>query len=775
MKLKVYHLIFFALFVVPGFSQTPTQNLRGKIIDKVTQAGLPGVNVHIFPLNLTVSSNPDGSFSFPKLPIGRYSLLFSLVGYDKSTLANIELGSGKETILSVELSESVTTLNELVVHKENLKDQTINDMVVVSGRQFSVQESNRYAGGYADASRMVMSFAGVTSSGNDQNNEIVIRGNSPKGLLWRIEGVEIPNPNHFGDGQGSTSGIISMLNSASLANSDFLTGAFPSEYGNALSGVFDLKFRRGNNQKHEFMAQLSVIGIETSAEGPISKKGASYRFNFRYSTLELLLKSGLLKIETGGFSPAYRDMNFTLNFPTKKLGTFALWGFGGLNLSDDKDLNSVQNNQGKTGVIGLSNTYSLGKKGYLYSVLMASRERSKEFEEILLSNKNWVVNKQKLFQYDNLRFSSFYNYKISSKASLRTGLVFSNLGYEFDDNRRDNSRNRLVNFLFENDNKFFFQAYSQLKFNINRKISFSGGIHYNKFLLNNNQTFEPRLAAKYQTNRKNAFSAGFGLHSRLEPISVYLLKRQKTGEIFEKPNKNLGLTRAAHYVVGYHRVLNPNWNLKIEAYYQKLFQIPIDTSQRSLFSILNASAGLIGNVMTNEGEGENKGIELTLERYFYNNYYFMFTGSLFDSKFLARDGKWRNTVFNNTYAGNILGGKEFSVSKQKNKFLVINSRLIWRGGNRYIPINLAESIKRNTTVNDVTKAFEPRLPNYWRIDLGLALKINLKKATWALSADIQNLTNRKNIIQERYNTSTNNILYNYALPLLPIFSFKVDF
>jgi hypothetical protein len=379
-----------------------------------------------------------------------------LVGYDKSTLANIELGSGKETVLSVELSESVTTLNELVVHKENLKDQTINDMALVSGRQFSVQESNRYAGGYADASRMVMSFAGVTSSGNDQNNEIVIRGNSPKGLLWRIEGVEIPNPNHFGDGQGSTSGVISMLNSGSLANSDFLTGAFPSEYGNALSGVFDLKFRRGNNQKHEFMAQLSVIGIETSAEGPINKKGASYRFNFRYSTLELLLKSGLLKIETGGFSPAYRDMNFTLNFPTKKLGTFALWGFGGLNRTDDKDLNSVQNNQGNTGVIGLSNTYSVGKKGYLYSVLMTSRERAEEFEEILLSNKTWVVNKQKLFQYDNLRFSSFYNYKISSKASLRTGIVFSNLGYEFDDNRRDNSRNRLVNFLFEHDNTFFF-------------------------------------------------------------------------------------------------------------------------------------------------------------------------------------------------------------------------------------------------------------------------------------------------------------------------------
>lgn len=775
MKFKFFFTFLFLHLNLLIYAQSPTQTLRGTILDKETQSFIPGVNVTILPLNQTVSSGIDGTFKFQKIPIGRYTIVFSMMGFDKKTLANIELGSGKEVVMQIEMVESTIVLNEILVKGEQLKDQTINDMVLVSGRQFSVAESNRYAGGYADASRMVMSFAGVTSSGNDQNNEIVIRGNSPKGLLWRLEGVEIPNPNHFGDGQGSTSGIISMLNSASLANSDFLTGAFPAEYGNALSGVFDLKLRRGNDQKHEFMAQLSVIGLEASAEGPINSKGASYRFNFRYSTLELLLKSGLLKIETGGFSPEYRDMNFTLNFPTKKTGTFSLWGFGGINKSDDQDVNSVENNLGKTGVIGLSNTYSLGKRGYVYSVLMASKESATEYEEVLLANAKWVIGKQKLFQYKNLRFSSFYNYKINAKGSLRSGIIFSNLGYQFDDNRRDNTRNVLVNFLNENDATQFFQAYSQIKYSFSSRFSVSGGLHLNRFLLNQNQTFEPRLSGRYQLNSNQAITAGFGLHSRLEPISVYLLKRRKTGEIFEQPNRNLGLTRAAHYVIGYNKLLNEHWNLKIEAYYQKLFEVPLDTNKRSLFSVLNASAGLISNVMTNDGQGENRGLELTLERYFNKNYYFMLTGSLFDSKFLGRDSKWRNTVFNNTYAGNILGGKEFSVSKSKNKFLVVNSRMMWRGGNRYIPINLAESIKRNTTINDNTKAFEPRLPDYWRLDLGVSLKINLKRATWSLSADIQNVSNRKNKIQERYNTATKQIFYNYALPLVPIFNFKVDF
>jgi hypothetical protein len=523
------------------------------------------------------------------------------------------------------------------------------------------------------------------------------------------------------------------------------------------------------------MTQLSVIGMEASAEGPINNKGASYRANFRYSTLALLLKSGLLKIETGGFSPEYRDMNFTINLPTKKMGIFSLWGFGGLNESDDKDENSVEKNQGKTGVIGVSNTYSLGKKGYVYSVLSRSKEKANEYEEILLANKAWVTSKQKLFQYNNFRLASFYNYKINAKGSLRTGFTISNLGYEFDDNRRDNSRNVLVNFLIENDATQYFQSYSQLKYSLTSKITLSGGLHYNRFLLNQNQTFEPRLSGRFRLDSKQTITAGFGLHSRLEPISIYLLKRRKTGEIFEQPNKNLGLTKSAHYVVGYNFVPKEHWNLKLEAYYQKLYEVPLDTSAKSLFSLLNSSSGLISNVMTNDGKGENKGIELTVERYFHNNYYFMLTASLFDSKYLARDNKWRNTVFNNSYAGNVLVGKEFSIAKNKNKYLVINSRMMWRGGNRYTPINLAESIRRNTTITDISKAFDPRLPDYWRLDLGVSLKINLKTTTWTLSTDIQNVTNRKNIIQERYNSATKKIFYNYALPLIPIISFKVDF
>lgn len=767
--------IILSSFIFSVNAQQPFQTLRGKVLDKDTQQPLPGASVIINEIKKGTITSENGTFTFEKLPIGRYSLSISMVGFLTTNIPIVELGSGKEIVLNIEMAENPQFLNEIVVKAEYDKQKTINDLALVSGRQFTVQETNRYAGGYGDPSRMAMSFAGVASAGNDQNNEIVIRGNSPKGLLWRLEGVEIPNPNHFGDGQGSTSGIISMLNSTSLANSDFLTGAFPAEYGNASSGVFDLRLRRGNDQKHEFTAQFGIIGLDASAEGPFKKGGASYRVNVRYSTLELLFKSGLLAIETGSFKPEYRDANFSLNFPTKKAGTFNLFGLGGTSYSDDNNTTFRGSERSMMGVLGLSHKISTGSKGYFYSVLSFSRESNTENSENYINNKEWVITQKTLFAYNTFRFSSLYNYKINSRVNLRTGLIVSNLGYELDENRRDNTRNALINYLNENGDSQFIQAYTQAKANLSRKISLTAGVHFNRFLLNNNQTLEPRAGIRYQINEKNALSAGFGLHSRLEPISLYLYKRRKQGEIFVQPNRNLGMTRAAHYVLSYDRTLNAHTRLKIETYYQKLFNVPIDTNRRGTFSMLNSTAGLTSTVLENTGLGENYGAELTLERYFANNYYFLVTASLFDSKFRVKDKIWRNTVFKNTYVGNALVGRDFPIGKQKIHWFTLNSRLMWRGGNRYTPINLTESIKRNTTVQDATKAFVPRYPDYLRLDLGVGYKINKKRATWTLSADIQNVTNRKNIIRERYNTTTKAIYYNYALPLIPIINFKVDF
>ncbi|HSL87489.1 MAG TPA: carboxypeptidase-like regulatory domain-containing protein, partial [Bacteroidales bacterium] len=328
--IPILFVIFLFLISSTSQSQELTQTLRGRVLDAYTEQPLPGVTIIILgsdPLKGT-STDADGFFRIDNLPLGRISIKASFIGYKPEVLTNLLLISGRELVIDVRLEEQVFSLEDVVIRPDPRKDQPSNEMAAVSARSFTIDETERYAGSLGDPSRMATNFAGV-SSVSDQRNDIIIRGNSPLGLLWRLEGVEIPNPNHFGS-LGSTGGPISMLNNNLLANSDFYTSAFPAEYGNALSGAFDLRMRNGNNQSNEFMGQVGFNGLELGAEGPLpGKNKASYLINFRYSTLELLHALGM-SFGTGAAIPKYKDLSLKLNIPLDK-GRISMFALGGDN------------------------------------------------------------------------------------------------------------------------------------------------------------------------------------------------------------------------------------------------------------------------------------------------------------------------------------------------------------------------------------------------------------------------------------------------------------
>jgi len=223
---------------------------------------LIGANVALSNSNPAKGTVTDinGYFEIKKVPIGRQSIEVSYVGYKSAFINNIYVYAGKESELTIKLEEKIEQFEEVVVKSMNRKDQPLNEMAQVSARSFSVEETERYAGSVGDPSRMAASYAGVLTLGT-QINDIIIRGNSTTGLIYRLEGLKIPNPNHFGS-LSSSGGTFSMINNNVLSNSDFYTGAFPAEFGNATSGVFDLKLRKGNNEKNEDLAQIGAGGFE---------------------------------------------------------------------------------------------------------------------------------------------------------------------------------------------------------------------------------------------------------------------------------------------------------------------------------------------------------------------------------------------------------------------------------------------------------------------------------------------------------------------------------
>lgn len=776
-------------------AQTPVQTIRGTISDGDSKMPLIGANVIVLGLESPLGSNSDmeGYFKIEQVPVGRVNLRVSYLGYETANINEVLLTSGKELVLNIELTESTNDLGEVLVVAKHDKTSPLNEMASVSARSFSVEETSRYAASFFDPARMALNYAGVSTGGgtDDLNNEIIVRGNSPKGVLWRMEGVEIPNPNHFSE-LGNSGGGISMLSSSTLANSDFYTGAFPSEFGNAVSGVFDLKLRNGNNENREYAFMFSILGLEAALEGPFKKgSNASYLINYRYSTLSLMRELGISPVDDDD-SPTYQDLSFKFNWPTKKAGTFALFGLGGINGSKSEVVpdSSLWNNgssnpfgydEGQTiGTVGLSHRLLLGNNSYLNTVMIVSNDVNRETDYFLVPGNDYKRQDDYVEKFTNrvFRVSSTYTKKINAQHTFRTGAIFS---YQHFRLTLDEFEESIAMFdrLFDNKGgTTVAETFAQWKYRINGDWTLNTGFHASYMDVNQQWLIEPRMALQWQVNPKHRLSAAIGLHSKAEHIAFYIASATLPDGQEVNPNQDLGMTRAFHAVLGHDFQITQNLRLKTEVYYQHLFDVPVVNQANSFVSSINALDvfDLIGvDEYVNDGLARNYGIDLTLEKFFSRGIYFLVTGSVFESKFTPKDGKEYNTRFNSNYQVNVLLGKEFKVGKKKNKIFGVNAKFIANGGNRQTPINLEASANAGFTVFDFENVFGERLQTYLRLDLGLKYQINSKNRTHSIRIDIQNLTNRQNIQRAFYNSRINDYSYRYQTGFLPVFSYRLEF
>jgi hypothetical protein len=762
-------------------SQSLTQTIRGKVLDEDSKTPLIGVNVLLLnsnPLKGTVT-DVNGDFRLDNIPLGRVDLQFRYIGYEEKNIPNILVSSGKEVILSIEMKESVVKMDEVIVTAQKNKGDVVNEMAIISSRSFSVEETKRYAGALQDPSRMVSAYAGVTSDPNG-NNDIVVRGNSPKGILWRLEGIEIPNPNHFAD-EGSTGGAINALNSELLSNSDFYTGAFSPEYGDALSGVFDMKMRTGNNEKYEYSLGVGILGTDVTAEGPFRKGYAgSFLFNYRYSSLSLLDKAGLVDFDG---VPKYQDAAFKVVLPTKKLGTLSLFGLGGKSSiyeeqteSDESDKVVERTDYGALlGVIGLNHTLSLNQNTFVKLTLSASNNGS-NYNSERNDNDNFVFDGKGNWEKNSLRAALTYSSKIDARNRLMVGVKFTDHLYDMDEYYFNEDHNRFETGIDLNKSAGDIQGYASWKFRQTDEITWVGGLHTTWFSLNRKMNLEPRLALRWQISPKQAINAGFGMHSKIESIVTYYSNIYQSDGSYTTPNKKLGLSKARHYVLGYEYRISKNLNSKLDLYYQDLYNIPVENVDTSSFSILNSDEGYVDKELVNSGRGRNLGIEYTLEKYFDHNYYFLVTASLYDSKYKALDNIYRNTKYNGNYALNFLSGKDFRLGGgDKANMLSVNVKLLFNGGRRYIPVNLEASKVKGETVYDYSQAWKNKLDNLKQLNLAVSYRINRPKTSHEFVLDFLNVTNAKARNSEYYNKYTGNLEYYRQLDMIPNILYRIHF
>ena len=805
--------IIFLLFLFSNsFSQSLNQTIRGVVTDQDSKLPIPGATVTVTGSNpVRTVTDIEGNFRFNNVSIGRFSVQISSIGYESVNLTNIIVNSGKETVLNINMQEAVVQLNDVVVTYNRNKTEALNDMAIISSRSISPEQTNRYAGGFNDPSRILSNFAGVTSS-QDGGNDIIVRGNSPKYIQWRLEGIQITNPNHFSD-QSSVGGSISTLNNNLLATSDFYTGAFSAEYGDVLSGVYDVKLRQGNNEKFESTFGFGLLGTELTVEGPFKKgyKG-SFLFNYRYSTVSLLSDLGLFSDLNGSLN--FQDAAFKIVLPTKSVGSFSFFGLGGLSNFFFKDVSPalwqtpgnrfVRNKTSedfKKGSnlinLGMNHTLTLNKKSHINTALAFSSEGIEDdvFENFLYKKydksgkfiKDSIVNNVLNFNgrltKSTYRSEVTYNNKISPKLKLQMGSKYALLNYTFNQSIfKDSStlaRFTLVDF---NENVGTIRNFANFRYRLNQNITTVFGVQNMNVLLNNKSTIEPRFAINWELNNTNSISGGYGKHSTMESIHHYFTKIQLPNGNIVEPNKDLDLLKAHHFVLGYEKRLNKNMTVKMETYYQKLYDLPVANSETNIFSTINEGLEFQYLDLVNKGTGENYGVELTLERFFNKNYYYLINTSIYNSTYKALDGIERNTKFNGNYLVNVLFGKDFpKLGEKQNKTISFNSRAFFGGGKKIIPLlrgadgNLAVDPASNRFY-DYSKAYKNDIEDIYQITMSFSYKVNKPKATHEIFLNIDNITNNRGKITEFYDPSEKgSVGYMQQTALFPNLMYRMYF
>jgi hypothetical protein len=752
------------------------------VIDAVSKSSIPGANVVIMDSHpiLGSATDFDGNFSIDKVQVGRIALYITSMGYEPKVIANIIVASAREVVINVELTESVIQLDDITVNGKRNKRETLNKMAMVSAKSFSVEETSRYAGSFNDAARMVSSYAGVTGLGFG-NNDIVVRGNSPKGVLWKLEGVEIPNPNHFAS-DGSTGGPINALNSAMLSNSDFFTSAFPAEYGNAYSGVFDMKLRTGNNQTREYMASLGALGTDITLEGPFKAGyGGSYLLNYRYSSLSIIDDLGL--VDFNGV-PKYQDMCFNVVLPTKTKGTIAMYGLGGISSInqtfervEEGDVIGKNKNGADLGVLGLRHTYPLNNNWYLKNIVVANATRkSNENDHVSENHSGFFRIYEDEFIDSEIKYVSEVNGKINARNSIKAGITYSQKFFDIRKKIDTNETGFYTTILDADGNAGLVQAYANWMHRYNENLTFTAGAHYMQFLLNNNYSIEPRVGMKWQFSPKQSLNIGAGVHSKIENLSVYYANVYEGNSVTYEANKNLDLTKALHSVVGYTNQITPNMYVKLEAYYQHLYDVPVKDDPNSPYVYLNEWDGSTKTFLCNDGIGRNYGLEMTLERFFSNNYYFMLTGSVYDAQFKAKDGKWNSSQYNNHYAANFLIGRDFVLGDPQNGLVLnINTKMSYVGATPYSPINLEKSRAAKGTEIYWDQYMQAKGDNIFNLDFAIGLRWNRPCTSHELKLDINNALNSQATVLRYYDYEKDNILEVPQMPMIPNIMYVVYF
>ncbi len=755
---------FLLIFTTLSYAQNElTQTIRGRILDGVTNAPIPSASVILSTKNDGIVTNTEGVFRFEKIAVGRYDLTARCIGFQSITVQNIVVESGKETIVELKMTASTTLLDSFEV-----RSTTADISKIGLAQSVNMETLQRVPANFSDVARMLTNVAGVASE-SDAANHISVRGLSPNALQWFLEGAEIVNPNHLSnaattsDRATQNGGGVSIFSTQVLERADFYKGSTPTDFGNALGGAIDVHFRKGNDEHQETTLGVGLIGLDVATEGVFSKKSkASYLINYRYSTVGLLSKLG---VPLGDEASAFQDISFKLNFPTQKMGEFAIFGMGGisenvfihkkradwLTQKDSQDITF----KNKMGAVGASHSMRLNSHTKWETVaVLSALENSRH--NVGLSALELPVG---VIDFSNIQRKVFIKSQINHQVKsgvLSVGLVIKN---EFID-ARDSYRTKSYQGVdgLSKGQGMFYMPFADFAGKMGSKWAYSVGLRANYFSFTQKTSVEPTALLQFNVGKRQSITFTYSRQSQLLSPEQYFIKNSINQYLYANEDfiksDNLNLTYSNRFANGIA--------VSVTAFgqkYRNIFVVDPQYSPRNYWSILdgfggNSDYGGMG------GSAQSIGIEANVSQNNRNGWFWQVNATLFDATF-KEPFRTRSMAYNSKYIFNGYIGKEWTRGHNKNKFFGVGSRTILRGGNQ--PLSNPYTDKQY------------QIAPYFRSDLNVYLKKNHKKWSSVVQLDIQNVTNRANEQYYYYDTFLNQQTPQYQLGLLPNLSYRITF
>jgi hypothetical protein len=762
------------------------QTIRGVVKDAENKTIIPGAKVLVSDIQsdsaiVSVITDQKGEFLIESIAVGRYRVLVSALSYEAVIMEDVLLSSAKEMVLDVELIPGTKSLEAIEVFGTNMRGEPLNRMAITSAITITPEQTSKYAASWDDPLRVALAYPGVSQQSSGFN-DFSVRGNSPLGVLYRLEGIPIHNPNHFAS-IGSSGGFVTQFSSSVLGNSDFYSGVFPAEFGNATTAAFDFRFRNGNNKEREHAFKTSFFGLDFATEGPLSKNSdASYLVNYRYSTLGLLAQM----INIGGLLPVYQDISFNLNLPTKKWGTFKVFGIGGVSsflLGADKDSANWTEESNRfervfgsnSATVGVSHIIKSSEKGYWHSGIAASGGRYFDETDYIADDLSYDQREKGEYMDQRLTATVDYNHKFNRRHSNKTGAIFTHVNHDYMNMVYDITIPGLDTLSQTNGSAQYFQLYTQSKFFLSDRLILNVGLHYLHFLLNDNVGIDPRMGLTYELNPRAKFTLGYGHQSRLEDLTFYFIEQDNAEGQPTYVNQDAQLSKSHQAALNYSQMLTKSLRLTAEVYFQYLYNVPADPN--GTYSVQNLFYRLpVGN-LENIGEGKNYGLELALQQFTRKGLYFLVSGTVFNAQYKAGDGIWRNTEFNQQFAFNLLAGKEFVLKEKadRKRLFALNVSYRHAGGVWINPIDLEASQTIGWTQFDMSNPYSDRQGNQVGLDVSMNFQVLRKKVTSKWSLSIKNLYTSRQVIRQEYDIETNSIKEFTDYGVIPVFGYTLYF